>query len=61
MRANDGITEALFSRRALASDAMAQDEHCLINVVLDPRQIEEGKDYWIEIQPAFPRVVADQA
>jgi len=50
VRKNNGIIEVFFTRRDIA-----QEEHAIVNIVADPSEYEEGKYYWITIEPAFPR------
>jgi len=42
------MVEVLFTRR------QSEEEHVLINVVWKDKAFVEGKEYLIEIQPAFP-------
>lgn len=54
VRPNNGIVEVLFTRRIRFEDSQDQEEHVLINVHKSLNQFEEGRHYWIDIQPAFP-------
>lgn len=50
VRKNNGIVEALFTSHPGITE---QQEHALINVVTDAMPTV-GKEYVVEIQPAFP-------
>jgi hypothetical protein len=50
IRQKNGVVEVFFSKR----DGAGQDEHVLINIVAKPDKFEEGRDYWITIELAFP-------
>jgi hypothetical protein len=49
IRQNNGVTEVFFTK-----DDGIQDEHILINMMIDPDKYEEGKYYWWYSEPAFP-------
>lgn len=50
VRPNNGIVEALFHPTSSASGF----EYVLVNLFADHGSPEQGKTYWLEIQPAFP-------
>lgn len=49
MMHNNGITKAMFEPRE-----NQQPEHVWVNLENRRGLYEEGKDYWITIEPAFP-------
>lgn len=51
VRVNNGIVEVLLTKR---SDGRTEEQHVLMNVVAGDEPYEEGLEYWIDVQPAFP-------
>jgi hypothetical protein len=49
IRQNNGIVEIFFTK-----DDGIQDEHVLLNLVVDPDSYVQGEHYWLTIEPAFP-------
>jgi hypothetical protein len=49
VRRNNGIVEVLWTR--IEGE---QDELVLVNVIAGPDRYQEGRHYWIHIEPAFP-------
>jgi hypothetical protein len=49
VRQNNGIVEIFFSR----NDGI-QDEHLLLNLIVEPDRYVKGEHYWLTIEPAFP-------
>jgi hypothetical protein len=54
VRRNNGVIDALFSSPEDPADPHSQEWHVLINVVTHVSAYEQGRDYWITIEPAFP-------
>lgn len=54
VRRNNGVVEALFTLRADAGNPLSQESHTLVNVPAEYGEFTEGRDYWVQIQPAFP-------
>ena len=54
VRRNNGIIEVFLTKRMDLSAGKSQEEHALFNLVRDPKDFEEGREYWITIDPAFP-------
>lgn len=50
---NNGIIKALLTRPQTES-AGSQEEHVLLNVLASRGTLEEGREYWVTIDPAFP-------
>jgi hypothetical protein len=57
VRPNGGITQVLLTSRANLSDEKSQEQNILLNVDADAVRFETGKQYLIDIQPAFPHPV----
>jgi len=49
IRQNNGVVEVFFSK-----DDGIQDEHVLVNLIVDAGIYQQGHYYWITIEPAFP-------
>lgn len=51
---NNGVTQALLTRPAVFSDPASQEEHVLLNIRSAHGFPEQGKEYWVDVAPAFP-------
>jgi len=54
IRQNNGIVEVLFTCRSDIGDDNSQEQHVLVNLPFEYGTFEKGKEYFIQIQPAFP-------
>jgi len=53
VRGNNGLVEVLVVRLDDGSP-QSQEWPALFNLPVTYGEFEEGKDYWVQIQPAFP-------
>lgn len=53
---NPGVGFTLFIRRADVSDVLSLEVRGLFNNLPGFEELEEGREYWITIDPAFPRL-----
>lgn len=55
VRKNNGIVEVLLTRQSDYADKASQESHVLLNAQIPEDQFVEGKQYWVEFRPAFPK------
>lgn len=51
IRGNNGIVEVFLTKE---NGPPSQDETALLNVLKEHGDWEDGKHYWVSVEPAFP-------